>query len=151
MWRERIMLHKFIGFAKHLTSSHSIKLYNVLVWRKNLYIIVPRWSYFSLLSAYQYCTLDTPVTGKRSNDSSASSPGLPCSCPLKILDGVTVDSPIPSPRNKITFLATFTLGLRDRMLLMTSCPSCSQSGSSTENVWYLHKVFVRYKDNESCN
>ena len=62
-------------------------------------------------SKHHLLTLDRPTFGKVSKDSLSSSPVLLFNCPLRILAAVTVDTPIPSPRNKITFLATAILGL----------------------------------------
>jgi hypothetical protein len=57
-------------------------------------------------------TFANATCGNFSNSRTVSSPGFPCSWPLRILAAVTVDIPRPSPINKITFLATFVLSLR---------------------------------------
>ena len=46
------------------------------------------------------------------NSSKFSSPSWPFNWPLRILAAVTVDIPIPSPMNRMTFLALFVLRFR---------------------------------------
>ncbi|RUS80060.1 hypothetical protein EGW08_012177, partial [Elysia chlorotica] len=54
----------------------------------------------------RYAVPEAAESGNLSKLSTVSSPCFPLICPARILPAVTVVGPIPSPRNKITFLAT---------------------------------------------
>ncbi len=50
-----------------------------------------------------------------------NSPSSPACWPAKIRLAVTVETPMPSPTNRITFFARFTFGWRDRCSWSISC------------------------------
>jgi hypothetical protein len=50
-------------------------------------------------------TLESPVLGNSSNESTVSSPGAPWDCPRYALAAAKVGIEKPSPRNMITFFA----------------------------------------------
>ena len=83
-------------------------------WRKSdLKTFCETWSH-QLKFVYKWMyrsvsTLERPTYGKRSKARLDSSPGnWLFFCALYILPAVTVVTPIPSPRNRMTFLATFS-------------------------------------------
>lgn len=64
---------------------------------------------------------------KLSNDSRFSSPGLPASWPSRIRAAVTVLTPMPSPTNRITFLAGRLISRTDLLSWMNCWPAYNQS------------------------
>ena len=84
-------------------------------------------------------TLDSARLGNFSKDSRFSSPDFPYFWPAYILPAVTVDTPMPSPRNRITFFATLVL----RLMFSASCKvawaSAFQSISGGVNMWFSLK------------
>ena len=76
-------------------------------------------------------TFERPVKGNLSQDSSCSSPFIPSCCPAHIRPPVAVDTPIPSPRNMMTFLATPSC-LAFKMVCILSWPWSYQNWGSTK-------------------
>ena len=84
-------------------------------------------------------TLDRPRLGNFSKDNRFSSPDFPCFWPAYILPPVTVDTPMPSPRNRITFFATLVLHLRFSASCKVAWASAFQSISGGVNRWFSEK------------
>ena len=97
-------------------------------------------------------TFDKPTWGNVSKLKIVSSPVLFCNCPFSILAAVTVDIPMPSPRKRITFLATLMFGLIARALCSPSraCPRQNSGAEITTVHLHIRLISVVYTLNFLC-
>ena len=119
----------FIKFAKFMYNTSTVAL--------------SRASQKKYLRSILVLTLDIPENGNSSKENFVFSPALPACCPLYILDAVTVENPIPSPRNRMVFLAfpVFRFLKIFTLLVRSDCPWSNQFGSSTgKEVMAKHNI-----------
>jgi hypothetical protein len=75
-------------------------------------------------------TLDSPVWGNSSKESTVSSPVDPCDCPRYALAAANVGIEKPSPRNMITFFAFPVRVLLANFALRDFCAPFIQNSES---------------------